>query len=157
MSFFLSNLPPDLSFRNDKENDITIIIGENGSGKSRMLRELTLFFVQRFARTIAISNSIHDKFPDKGKGLHLLRDRMGRRKAKRSVKTALLNISNKELIRYKNVAEALEFVKYEPLIGIKNPQITVAQFQRKIIEHEIVVGKKEEEEVEDQKSISEIN
>ena len=124
MFFFGTNIPPDLQFHHSSENDVSILIGENGSGKSQMLALLVKEYLEHGKKVIAISNSIHDKFPDSGRNLHLLRDRAGRQKAKRSIKNALLNISSDEITRYKNVSEALRFTGYDPVIGIERISIS---------------------------------
>jgi hypothetical protein len=83
-------------------------------------------------KVIAISNSIHDKFPDGRRNLHLLRDRAGRQKAKRSIKNALLHISPEEITRFKNVSEALKYVGYDPVIGIDRVYIPETQLNEAI-------------------------
>lgn len=121
----IPNIPIDLLSQNRKEGDVSILIGENGSGKSQMLGELANRYIRNGKTVIAISNSVYDKFPDNGRNLHLLRDRAGRRKAKRSIKSALVNISPFELKRLKNASEALRFVGYDPVIGIENISFSV--------------------------------
>lgn len=124
MFFFGTAIPHDLQFNYSSENDVSILIGENGSGKSQMLALLTREYLRQGKKVIAISNSIHDKFPDSGRNLHLLRDRAGRYKVKRSIKHALLNIPSEEINRFKNVSEALRFIGYDPVIGIERINIS---------------------------------
>jgi ABC-type siderophore export system fused ATPase/permease subunit len=57
----------DLQFLNPSEGDVSILIGENGSGKSQMLALLTKEYLGQSKKVFAISNSIHDKFPDSGR------------------------------------------------------------------------------------------
>lgn len=128
------NIPNELLQVNPRENDVTILIGENGSGKSQMLAQLTDEYLRLGKKVIAISNSIHDKFPDTKHGLHLLRDRSGRRKVRQSIKNALLNISPEEITRFKNVSEALRLVKYDPVIGIDRINISEGMFDQAISE-----------------------
>ncbi|PWG82596.1 AAA family ATPase [Pararcticibacter amylolyticus] len=128
-------IPPDLQFFNSSEGDVSILIGENGSGKSQMLAFLTRRYLAQGKKVIAISNSIHDKFPDNGRNLHLLRDRAGRQKAKRSIKHALLNISTEEITRFKNASEALRFIGYDPVIGIERIEISESTLNDAISSH----------------------
>ncbi len=135
MMLLSTNIPNDLQFQNSSEGDVSILIGENGSGKSQMLNLLTKSYLNQGKRVIAISNSIHDKFPDNGRNLHLLRDRAGRQKAKRSIKHALLNIPSEEITRFKNVSEALRFIGYDPVIGIERITITEDTLNNAIANH----------------------
>lgn len=125
MFFFNTNIPQELLSNNSSEGDVSILIGENGSGKSQMLGQLTSEYLRQGKKVIAISNSIYDKFPDSGRNLHLLRDRAGRKKAKRSIKTALLNISPEDITRLKNASEALRFIGYDPVFGLERITVTV--------------------------------
>ena len=124
MFFFGTRIPDELLFDNRSDGDVSILIGENGSGKSQMLGVLTKEYLNQGKKVIAISNSLYDKFPAAARNLHLLRDRAGRKKAKLSIKNALLNISANELIRFKNASEALRFVGYDPVIGIDRISIS---------------------------------
>lgn len=135
MWFFGINTPIDLQFINPSENDVSILIGENGSGKSQMLAYLAKDYLRLGKKVIAISNSIYDKFPDSGRNLHLLRDRSGRLKAKRSIKNALLNITPQEVTRFKNVSEALKFIGYNPEIGIERIKISELILDEAITNH----------------------
>ena len=125
MSFLNTNIPQELLSNNSSEGDVSILIGENGSGKSQMLGQLTSEYLRQGKKVIAISNSIYDKFPDSGRNLHLLRDRAGRKKAKRSIKSALLNISPEDITRLKNASEALRFIGYDPVFGLERISVTV--------------------------------
>ena len=140
-------IPSELESTSRAENDVSILIGENGSGKSRILAALTGLYTRKFHKVIAISNSIHDKFPDKGRGLHLLRDRMGRRKAKRSVKKALLEIPKDELTRYRYASAALELVRYDPVIGLQNVRISVDKFNNALLINETPLNPEDREEI----------
>ena len=120
-----TNIPQELLSNNSSEGDVSILIGENGSGKSQMLGQLTSEYLRQGKKVIAVSNSIYDKFPDSGRNLHLLRDRAGRKKAKRSIKTALLNISTEDITRLKNASEALRYIGYDPVFGLEGISVTV--------------------------------
>lgn len=133
--FFSGIIPPDLLMNNPKEGDVSLLVGENGSGKSQMLTLLTKEYLRQGKKVIAISNSIHDKFPDSGRNLHLLRDRAGRQKVKRSIKHALLNIPLEEITRFKNISESLRFIGYDPVIGIERISISESILDDAIKKH----------------------
>ncbi len=125
MFFPIGNISENLFSLEHREGDVTILIGENGSGKSQLLSNLAKEYISSRKKVIAISNSIYDKFPesDYSKRLFLLRDRRGREKVKAAVKGALANILPGDLKRFKNISETLEFVGYDPVIGIGQLQI----------------------------------
>ncbi|WP_276131624.1 AAA family ATPase [Polluticoccus soli] len=134
MYYFFNDVPLELINSSSKEGDVNILIGENGSGKSQLLSQLASRYIRNHKKVIAIANSVYDKFPRAGNGLYLLRDRGGRKRVRTSVKNALINISPEDFTRLKNAAEALRFVGYEPLIGVKNISVSVDQLEFALIE-----------------------
>ncbi|MGN6417676.1 MAG: AAA family ATPase [Pseudobacter sp.] len=121
----------------DSEGDVSILIGENGSGKSYMLRLLSEQFLLIDKKVIAISNSIYDKFPDQSRrNLHLLRDRGGRSKAKTAIRALLFRRITYfrdrfhynaiehgngfvDLQKIKNASKALEYIGYDSVLGFE--------------------------------------
>lgn len=99
--------------------DVSILIGENGSGKSTLLNDFSKFFTRNKKDVIGIANSIHDKFYVKHKKFKVLRGRAGRRQTTSTIKNALKNIAKSDEIRLKNVFTALEYVDFEPTIGLR--------------------------------------
>ncbi len=55
------------AIENFSRGKITFLLGENGSGKSRELKRLVGFFEAQGAAVIAVSNTVFDRFPAKGK------------------------------------------------------------------------------------------
>lgn len=135
---YISNtiIPQELLSRNTNDGDVYILIGENGSGKSHMLGRLAKEYIRQGRKVIAISNSIYDKFPDNGRDLHLLRDRAGRKKAKRSIKTALSKITSDDFSRLKNMTSALGYVGYDPVIGLERISVTVDMLDNALMREE---------------------
>ena len=71
--------------------DVSILLGENGQGKSQMLTNLAEHFFVNDYSVIAIATSIYDKFKPRYNNAHysLLRARSGRGLAEKTVKNAL--------------------------------------------------------------------
>lgn len=106
-----------MSLINIYPGEVAIIIGENGSGKSTRLNNLSREYVSSGRDVIAIANSIHDKFRIRSKRFNLLGHRSGRNVSLRTVKKAFLNISNEDLIKAKRIGQILDYVGYASEIG----------------------------------------
>lgn len=113
-----NEIPSELQSTDHFTDDVTILIGENGSGKSTYLSNLSKYFVRKQKNVIALANSIHDKFEIQNKKFKALRGRSGRRQTRKTVKDALQNTSG-DMVRIKNVSQALKYVGFEPMIGLK--------------------------------------
>ena len=73
-----------------------IIIGENGTGKSALLNDLSKEHLNEGKTVIAIATSIHDKFTARQKKFHFYGGRQGRNVVEKAIKKSLLG--NKSLI-----------------------------------------------------------
>lgn len=114
------DIPDEFMFAPPKENDVTILVGENGSGKSFLLGELADMYIYRnFSYVIGIANSIHDKFKTKNPKFRGLRARRGRRQTKETLKNALVNMAKDTRKRVEYASRALEYVNYNPIIGFR--------------------------------------
>ncbi|AIS58240.1 AAA family ATPase (plasmid) [Vibrio coralliilyticus] len=108
----------NFNLKNTNSN-IKIIIGENGTGKSALLNELSLDYLNDNKTVIAIATSIHDKFTSRRRKFHFYGGRQGRSMVERAIKKSLLGDSNSDVDRVKYLISALEYAKYSPRIGIK--------------------------------------
>ncbi len=97
----------------------SIIIGENGSGKSRLLNTLAKRYVADGYEVIGIANSIHDKFTLRSSKFHFLGARSGRNISKNTIKKAIRNISSENVVQLKQISQILSYVGYSGKIGIK--------------------------------------
>ncbi len=113
----MSNSYAKTIFQNNRGT--SIIIGENGSGKSTLLNTLAKEYLANGYIVIGIANSIHDKFTVKSSNFHLLGARTGRKISKKTIKNALINISNEDITKLKRMSEILFYVGYFGEIGIQ--------------------------------------
>lgn len=114
------DIPSDLLDTTPKENDVSILIGENGSGKSELLNKISIILRSKGRQVIAISNSVHDKFTKRrSKYFHFLGGRHGRNQARDIIKNALQKITYRAPERLKFINLALEYVGYDARIGIR--------------------------------------
>jgi predicted ATPase len=117
--YHYSHIPQELLNSISSLNDVNILIGENGSGKSTMLNTLSNYYLSEKKHVIAIANSIHDKFQSRHKNFKVLRGRTGPRQAQLTMKHALQNIARTDVYVLKNAIRALQYVGFEPTIGFK--------------------------------------
>jgi predicted ATPase len=96
----------------------SIFIGENGSGKSRLLNKLAKRYLSSGHKVVAIVNSIHDQFTPRSSQFHFLGARSGRNISKNTIKKAIENISNENMVQLKNISQILSYVGYSSAIGI---------------------------------------
>lgn len=132
---FQNRIPDELLYSEPQNEDISVIIGENGSGKSSLLNDLAKHFTSLSANVLGIANSIHDKFEIKNKNFNVLRGRQGRMQAKKAIKKAIQNIAKDDIQRFRLVSQSLRYVGFEPRIGFKLPRLKTHDY-RKIIEKE---------------------
>ncbi|MCV6622002.1 MAG: ATP-binding protein [Cellvibrionaceae bacterium] len=128
----------NFNLKNTSSN-IKIIIGENGTGKSALLNELSIDYLNDNKTVIAIATSIHDKFTSKRKKFHFYGGRQGRSMVERAIKKSLLGDSYDDVDRVKYLINALEYAKYSPKIGIK-----VEGFESNNIELLYIAAKEDE-------------
>lgn len=128
-----TSIPNELLNPEHSYEDISVIIGENGSGKSTMLNELMKHHAKYNSKTLGIANSIHDKFDYSTPNTYLLRGRQGRKQVKITIKDAIQNIAKeKDVKRLSYVSQALKYVGFDPMIGIRIPKVKTTDFKEKI-------------------------
>lgn len=115
----IENVPDQILNLDHFPEDVSILIGENGSGKSTLLNNLSNHFLKKGENVIALANSIHDKFDSQRRNFKTLRGRSGRKQARMTIKNALVNIAENDILRLKNASRALQYVGFDPVIGFK--------------------------------------
>ena len=119
-------IPPLLKRQSRGEYDVSIIIGENGSGKSSLLFDLAKHFQEKQYDIVAIANTIYDKFILNKKKFKILRASEGRNIAKKVIISAVQLLVENDYRRLGNVARTLEFIGFEPRIGFRITSINPA-------------------------------
>jgi len=97
--------------------NVTLVVGENGAGKSRLLREIATR--ERWQRKVfAISNTVYDRFSNL-RGVERISASSGKNLPQRILKRAIVNAMTEGPIRLRALAETLSYCTYEPRIGLK--------------------------------------
>ncbi|UTJ06719.1 AAA family ATPase [Arcobacter roscoffensis] len=104
-------------------NDISIIIGKNGTGKSQLLRNLVFEYLRKNKHVIAISSSIYDKFSDISKKdlkefdedkYHFLGAKTGPKTISKTIEKCIYEKKN-----FNKFLEFLKLIDYQDKIGLK--------------------------------------
>lgn len=129
-------IPPELLIGGYYDDDVNIIVGENGSGKSMLLNSVSEFFTDRNQNVIAIANTIYDKFKISSKKLNILRASNGKNAASRILMKAFTTLANENLRQLFTIATTLEYIGFEPIIGIRIAGVDV-DFREKVIQSDL--------------------
>lgn len=101
------------------DEDVSILIGENGSGKSFFLNELYKHHWEAGKKVIILANTVFDKFEDKKGSSRILRNSAGKRLPKTAMKSIIMTIlegreENKFAIR-----NAMRYIGFDLCLDIK--------------------------------------
>lgn len=102
-----------------KNNQVTIIIGENGSGKSTILKNIAKERISKKRHVIGIANTIYDKFNIKSQKFSFLGARQGRKITETSIKRALIESQNDSAYDLRKISNILKYIGYDAEIGIR--------------------------------------
>ncbi|HAV1500366.1 TPA: ATP-binding protein [Vibrio parahaemolyticus] len=97
-----------------------VFIGENGGGKSSVLRQLADYYISNGRLVLGISNCLHDKFDINSRKFKCLSVKQGELAYNRVVVDALSKIENNK-VRFV-LGRALDYCGYIDEIGIKLPE-----------------------------------
>jgi len=114
----VGKIPKQILWSMPVPDDVSIIVGENGSGKSTFLNSISKHFLRNGKYVIAIANSVYDKFDSRHQNFSCLRWRTGRTHAKTVLKNAIVKMAKSDFFNYKNSLLALDYVGFDSKIGI---------------------------------------
>lgn len=109
LTAFLHRLPPGIS--------VSILVGENGAGKSTFLRDIA-YQLRSHRKVIAASNTVYDRFAHM-RGLIRISASTGRQLAARILKNAVLAAVDDGLVRLRTIANTLKYCGYGTKIGLR--------------------------------------
>ncbi|MFH6958914.1 AAA family ATPase [Flavobacterium aquidurense] len=119
MFFFHNNQNIDLLENSRSDEDVNILVGINGSGKSTYLNEIAKHHLKRGKTVIAIANTIYDKFTIKGSRAKLLKSSHGKNIAKHSIKEVLKVLESDNIKAFFNLSNVFNYINLQPRIEFK--------------------------------------
>lgn len=137
-----SKIPPKLLLPKYKNKDISILIGENGSGKSSLLNDISYFYLSQNMQVIAIANSIYDKFSSRNKKQKALRASSGKNLAQKTLINTLKELNQDDSKRLRNIGITLDYIGYDPIVGFGIKGLDL-EFREKIIASNLAPDLKE--------------
>jgi predicted ATPase len=96
-----------------------VVAGENGSGKSQLLRSVALDGLNHGSRVVALACSVHDKFVGLKMGSsHYAPNRRGS-KPEAVLKNAIIEIQSRDELQLRTLSRLLEYCNFDPVIGVR--------------------------------------
>lgn len=116
MFFFYNNQNIDLLENSRSDEDVNILVGINGSGKSTYLNEIAKHHLRRGKTVIAVANTIYDKFTIKGARAKLLKSSHGKNIAKHSIKEVIKVLESENMKAFFNLSNVFNYINLQPKI-----------------------------------------
>ena len=101
----------------DYDCPLSILIGENGSGKSQALADIAEAYISKSRTVIAIANCPFDKFRDKGKRYFFMGGRYGQSFLSIALQRVIESIKEPSDTRFL-IGTVLDYLGYQPRLGI---------------------------------------
>jgi predicted ATPase len=120
--------PKELIEFSDSPEDVNVLVGQNGSGKSMLLNELARYHVSEGRNVIALANSIYDKFNVRRRNFKILRHSHGKGIAKRSMIELLKLFSDIDSVNKFSVLRTFEYIGFDKVLGVNIKNKEVDQF-----------------------------
>lgn len=121
--------PKELFEFSDLYEDVNVLVGQNGSGKSRLLNELARHHTSAGRNVIALANSIYDKFDVRKRNFKILRHSHGKGLAKRSMAELLRLFSDSDSTNKYGVLKTFDYIGFDAILGVKIKKYDFGQFE----------------------------
>ncbi len=119
MFFFNNNENIELFENSISDEDVNIIVGVNGSGKSTYLNEIAKHHLNKRTSVICIANTIYDKFTVKSSKAKLLKSSRGKNIVKRSIIELINALNSYDSKVFFNLSNVFNYINFHPIIEFK--------------------------------------
>jgi len=100
--------------------NISVIVGENGAGKSQLLDALAHLATDRGQPVLAVANTVFERFSVRGaQTFRRLSARHGRTLPKYALKQAMAAATEDGLVRLRSIPRTLQYCGYQPALGVR--------------------------------------
>lgn len=103
----------------NNDEDVHILVGQNGSGKSTFLNHLAKEHLNSGKNVIAIANTIYDKFKINWVNFHALKASTGKNIARTALKKVVKLLEYSEQNSIFNLINAFNYIKFQPKITLE--------------------------------------
>lgn len=117
----------------NKLEDVNIIVGINGSGKSSYLNEIAKYHISKNKIVIAIANTIYDKFTIKGPNAKVLKNSKGKNIVRDSIKDVIKILESENFKAFYRLRNVFEYINFSPIIEFKINNLN-PDFKERLIE-----------------------
>lgn len=131
-----NNHNSELFEKSPTDEDVNILVGINGSGKSTYLNEVAKYHINRGKTVICIANTIYDKFNIRGKNARILKSSRGKNIAKYSIREIVKVLENNNEKAFFNLSTIFNYINFDPIIEFKVVNLN-EEFREIIIESSI--------------------
>ncbi|WP_020571597.1 AAA family ATPase [Neolewinella persica] len=123
----IKELSDELSVSFSTNNNLSILIGENGSGKSTVLNRVAKTASKSGYDVITVANTIYDKFTYYHSKIAHFKNSRGRSSSNNAIITSIKNIVKEDSKNIYRFGQILKYVGFQPEIEVqirfKNPSI----------------------------------
>ncbi len=99
-------------------DSLTVVAGENGSGKSQLLRSVAISSLQHGEKVIALACSVHDKFSKLRMGSFHYAPNRRQSQPEAVLKSAIAEIQRKDELQLRTLSRLLEYCNFDPVVGV---------------------------------------
>lgn len=111
-------------------NAVNVLIGSNGSGKSRMLRDIAQACILSGHSVIAVAPSIYDRFRGlRANSFKFYGARNGKAAACKVIQNALDRAYSEDPKVLRHLITALKYTGFDPVVGIRCDWVDLKQFK----------------------------
>ncbi|HEL4218696.1 AAA family ATPase [Stenotrophomonas maltophilia] len=100
-------------------DQLTVVAGENGCGKSQLLRSIALDYLRQGSKVVALAGSVHDKFKGLDIGGRHFAPNRAESEPETVVKNAIVEFQRRDKIQLRTLSRLLQYCRFDPVVGVR--------------------------------------